>query len=291
MEYHSNRFVDYSLLVFKAKVLVAVIPANRKEETLHSHQGLTYGGLVTKESLKFKDTLEVFKNILQFLEGNNITTFTIKILPSFYAIAPNDELQYILILLKSNLYRRDITSVIDYSTFPKTLSKVRKRGLKRAEKHGLIVKEDNNFYEFWNTVLIPNLEKRFNKKPVHSIEEIENLCHKFPSNIRQFNVYYNDEIVAGTTIFETQTVAHAQYISATENKQELGSLDILFQHIINTVFRDKKYFDFGISNEKQGQNINEGLLYWKESFGARAITQDFYSLKTNTHYLLDNVLI
>ena len=291
MEYHSNRFVEYSLLVFKAETLVAVLPANREGETVHSHQGLTYGGLVVKDSLKLKDTLEVFKSVLQFLESEGVKKCTIKVLPSIYTTAPSEALDYLLFILKSDLYRKDILSVIDYKAVPKTLSKVRKRGLKRAEKHGLIIKEETNFETFWNNVLIPNLEKRFNKKPVHSLAEIEQLHQQFPNQIKQFNVYYKDEIVAGTTIFETETVAHAQYISATENKQELGSLDVLFHHLIHTVFKDKQYFDFGISNENQGQNINEGLLYWKESFGARTITQDFYSLNTANHNLLDAVLL
>lgn len=291
MEYHSDRFIDYSLLVFKAETLVAVLPANKNEETVHSHQGLTYGGLVTKDSLKLKDTLDVFKNVLQFLETEGITKCTIKIVPSIYTIAPSEALDYLLFILKSDLYRKDVLSVIDYKAVPKKLSKVRKRGLKRAEKHGLIIKEETNFKAFWDTVLTPNLEKRFNKKPVHNLSEIEQLHQQFPKQIRQFNVYYNDTIVAGTTIFETKKVAHAQYISATENKQELGSLDFLFHHLIHTVFNHKHYFDFGISNENQGQNINEGLLYWKESFGARTITQDFYSLNTANHNLLDDVLL
>lgn len=291
MEYHSDRFVDYSLLIFKAEILVAILPANREGDTIHSHQGLTYGGLVIKDDLKLKDTLEVFKSVLQFLETEKITKCTIKILPSIYTTAPSEALEYLLFILKSDLYRKDVLSVINYNAFPKTLSKVRKRGLKRAEKHGLTIKEEPNFEGFWNTVLIPNLEKRFNRKPVHSLAEIEKLHQQFPNNIRQFNVYYNGTIVAGTTIFETKTVAHAQYISATENKQELGSLDMLFHHLIHTVFKEKHYFDFGISNENQGKNINEGLLYWKESFGARTITQDFYSLNTTNHNLLDGVLL
>lgn len=291
MEYHSDRFVDYSLLIFKAETLVAILPANREGDAIHSHQGLTYGGLVIKESLKLKDTLEVFKSVLQFLETEKITKCNIKLLPSIYTIAPSEALEYLLFILKSELYRKDVLSVIDYNAFPKMLSKVRKRGLKRAEKHGLTIKEEPNFEGFWNTVLIPNLEKRFNRKPVHSLAEIEKLHQQFPHNIRQFNVYYNGTIVAGTTIFETKTVAHAQYISATENKQELGSLDMLFHHLIHTVFKEKHYFDFGISNENQGKNINEGLLYWKESFGARTITQDFYSLNTANHNLLDGVLL
>ena len=59
----------------------------------------------------------------------------------------------------------------------------------------------------------------------------------------------------------------------------------------SNVFKNKNYFDFGISNENQGRNINEGLLYWKESFGARSITQDFYEVEIKNYTLLDNVLL
>jgi hypothetical protein len=86
-------------------------------------------------------------------------------------------------------------------------------------------------------------------------------------------------------------VAHSQYISGNSDKNELGSLDFLHDYLISNVFKDKKYFDFGISNENQGKNINEGLLYWKESFGARTFTQDFFEIKTNSHSLLDTILI
>ena len=75
----------------------------------------------------------------------------------------------------------------------------------------------------------------------------------FPENIRQFNVYQKDKIVAGTTIFETRNVAHCQYISGNEDKNELGSIDFLFYHLISEIFKNKRFFDFGISNENQGQ--------------------------------------
>ncbi|HQW68620.1 MAG TPA: hypothetical protein PLH25_03065, partial [Flavobacterium sp.] len=46
MEYHSDRFEDYSLLVFEDEKLISIFPANRVENTVFSHQGLTYGGFV-----------------------------------------------------------------------------------------------------------------------------------------------------------------------------------------------------------------------------------------------------
>ena len=51
MEYHKDRFEDYSLLVFDGEKLVAVLPANKNGETLYSHQGLTYGGLVYSDKM------------------------------------------------------------------------------------------------------------------------------------------------------------------------------------------------------------------------------------------------
>jgi len=45
MEYHSDRFLDSSLLFFEDDVLIAVMPANTAENILYSHRGLTYGGL------------------------------------------------------------------------------------------------------------------------------------------------------------------------------------------------------------------------------------------------------
>ena len=53
----------------------------------------------------------------------------------------------------------------------------------------------------------------------------------------------------------------------------------------------KKYFDFGISNEQQGRKLNEGLSFWKEGFGARTITHDFYEVETANYTLLDTIFI
>ena len=45
MEYHADRFTDYSLLVYDGNKLLALLPANRSGDVLYSHAGLTYGGV------------------------------------------------------------------------------------------------------------------------------------------------------------------------------------------------------------------------------------------------------
>lgn len=104
-------------------------------------------------------------------------------------------------------------------------------------------------------------------------------------------MFYNDELVGGTTIFETENVAHCQYISGNSDKNELGSLDFLHIHLLDNVYMDKKYFSFGTSNIEFGQKINKGLQFWKEGFGARSITQAFYNIETENYKLLEDVFI
>ena len=186
--------------------------------------------------------------------------------------------------------RRDCLSVIDM-TKPFSFSKDRKQCIRRGEKNNLIIKEELHFELFWNTILIPNLQQKHQVKPVHSLEEIISLQQKFPNNIRHFNVYNNDEIIAGTTVFIMDKVAHPQYISGNEQKNELGSLDFLYSHLITEVFKDKVFFDFGISNEDQGRKLNLGLQFWKESFGTKTIVQDFYEVNTCNYGMLENIMV
>lgn len=291
MEYHQDRFEDLSLMVLKNNKIIAILPANVDNGTIYSHQGLSYGGLVVSEKTKFEDVLNSFKAILRYLQKNEIETFQLKVIPSIYNSFPSDEINHLLFKTNAQLIRREMLWVIDLLHRTEIISNNRKRGLKRAENKNLIIKEEESFDLFWSEILIPNLQQRHGVSPVHTLEEITLLKSRFPKNIRQFNVYYNETIVGGTTIFETDRVAHAQYISANEFKQELGTLDFLFHQLINNTFKDKTYFDFGISSEDRGQKLNAGLLSWKESFGARSITYDFYKVATHNVDLLNNLMI
>lgn len=290
MEYHKARFQDYSLIVLDKEKWVAVLPANIEGKEVFSHQGLTYGGLIYDDKTKLASVIEIFKSILSFLNDNKIEKLHLKLVPSIYHQKPAEELSYALFLTDAELTRRDSLAVMNLSK-KNILSKLRKRGIQKGISNEFIVKEEETFGDFWNEILIPNLSQKHQVKPVHSLQEITKLKTLFPKNIRQFNVYENGIIIAGTTIFESENVAHCQYISGREDKNDLGGLDLLFHYLITDVFKNKRFFDFGISNENQGRKLNNGLSYWKESFGASIIIQDFYEVETANYNLLDNVLI
>ena len=53
LEYHSHRFKDISLLIFNNKnLLISVLPANIKDQTLFSHEGITFGGFIVNNQMK-----------------------------------------------------------------------------------------------------------------------------------------------------------------------------------------------------------------------------------------------
>lgn len=288
MDYHSDRFKDYSLMVFDGDKLIAVVPANRVEDTVYSHQGLTYGGLILNNKAKLSAVISIFKNVLQFLNENSIEKLIVKTIPTIYTDYFSDELEYCLFILKAKLYRRDALSVLDL-TKKIVIDSNRMEGVKRGFKNELVVKEETSFDLFWNEILVPNLATKHNAKPVHTLSEITKLKNLFPNNIRQFNVYKNEELLGGTTVFVNKKVVHSQYISGNSTKNVSGSLDFLHHHLIKEVFKEYHYHDFGICNEYDGRKINKGLLFWKESFGAKTVIQNFYEVETTNYSLLETV--
>ena len=240
--------------------------------------------------MKFTQYLELFENILNYYFEKSFEKLFIKQIPSIYNSDFNGELDYLAFITEANIYRRDIISVIDMQN-DFNFSKDRIQGYKRGVKNNLEIKETDDLDEFWNIILIPRLSDKHSVKPVHNLGEIQKLKNNFKQNIRQFNVYHDGEIVAGTTIFQTKNVIHVQYIGSNMEKNLLGSLDFLFYNLITKIFPKHKYFDFGTSNEQQGKKINKGLIYWKEGYGAKSLIQDFYEIEISKFDKLRNLIV
>ena len=290
MDYHAEKFEDYSLLIFYNSDLIALFPCNIRDGEVYSHEGLSYGGVIVKSDLKFLKYLELFTYLLKYFNEKSIKKLYIKQIPSIYNSNFNGELDYLSFVTGAKIYRRDIISVIDMQNENK-ISKDRLQGYKRGKKNKLEIKETDDLDEFWNSILIPTLLNRHNVNPVHSLHDIKKLKRVFNNNIKQFNVYHEDKIVAGTTVFLTKNVAHVQYIGSNSEKNSLGSLDFLFYNIITEHLSNYKYFDFGNSHEQQGMKINKGLNYWKEGYGARSLTHDFYEINISNFHKLNNLMI
>ncbi|MDX2189431.1 MAG: GNAT family N-acetyltransferase [Bacteroidota bacterium] len=289
LEYHSDRFKDSSLLIIDNESIMALLPCSVKDYEAVSHGGLTYGGLVITNDARQEQVILYFKLILEYYYNLEINALVYKPLPSFYSTSQAFEYEYPLFLTKSVLFRLDTGSVLDLNQ-QINFQERKKRAIKKASGFGLKIEEGADFKIFWTNVLSPNLWERHQVKPVHSIEEITLLQTRFPENIVQYNVLDNEEVIAGTTLYITETTVHAQYISANGVGKEKGALDYLFDAIITKFKMNKRYLSFGVSTEDQGRTFNSGLTEWKEGFGARAWNNYFYKIPTSNHILLDKYL-
>jgi hypothetical protein len=276
MDYHSSRFIDHSLLCYYKNKIIALIPANEVGETIISHGGLTFGGIITANDMRAKIMIDIFGEMIDYYKENSKTKIVYKTIPFIYHKKPSGEDLYALFKYGGKLYRRDISTVVDLKNKIK-FNKLRKRGIKRAKSNNLTIKRDNNF-EVMLEYLNIKLREKYKTQSVHTLDEICLLANKFPKNIIQYSVYKNELFVAGTILYLSDIVAHAQYIISSPLGQELGALDLLFDFLINDNQFEMKYFDFGISTENEGKFLNEGLIQQKEGFGGRAITYDTYRI-------------
>lgn len=277
MEYHADRFSDWSLIARDGDTPVALLPANRVGQTVYSHQGLTFGGFILSDRASTSRLLRVFEATAAYLTSEGVSRLVYKAVPAIYHARPASEDLYGLFRLGALLVRRDLSTTIDYGRRGPTSSR-RGRGMRKAQQSGTAFGESDRWDAFWS-ILTATLAERHGVAPVHSLAEISLLAQRFPDNIRLFVATEHDAVVAGTVVFETATVAHAQYISSSPRGRESGALDGLFEFVIQRYQSTKRFFDFGISSEDGGRKLNEGLLAQKEEFGGSAITHDVYELR------------
>lgn len=281
MDYHRDRFTDCSFLFYKQSKLYALLPANVVGDTLWSHQGLTYGGLITNEHATTADVCALFKELMPSLGGMGIRRVVYKPMPWIYQRLPAEEDLYVLFnRCNARLYVRNVSSVIMKNNTLKW-RRIRQFGANKAAKEGIDVQQDNTaFLEFW-PVLESNLYSTYHAKPVHSLEEILRLHDAFPENIRLYVARYDTKVIGGVLLYVTPQVVHTQYISATEEGKKLHAIDAIFRKILVEDFQEQEYFDFGTSNEDMGRYLNDGLIYQKEGFGGRAVCYDWYEVMIN----------
>ena len=297
MDYHADRFFDCSVLVYDVDAdsgethapmgsdrLKAVLPANwvESERTVYSHQGLTYGGLVVSVDITQQEVLLIMQKVLQYYRDMlQAEKLIYKPLPYIYCTYPSDEDLYALFRVGARKIASSVSSVVPMR------NQLRMRTLRQRQAKKAL---DNDFYierldegdtealhEFWQ-LLTQVLQKHHGVNPVHTEQEMALLMQRFPREIRAFVVRHEQRLAAGCVVFVTKQVAHIQYIASNDEGREFGALDLLFRHLITERFKQMEYLDFGISTERRGRWLNQGLIFQKEGFGGRAVCYEWYDI-------------
>ncbi len=276
MEYHADRFVDASIMFYEDDTLIAVMPASQKADTLSSHGGLTYGGLVLSQKVKARAVLDCFEALKGFCAQYGFEKLIYKAVPYIFARHGAQEDLYGLFRVDARLSRRDLSSVI-YLKDRMKLSKGRKWLIARAKKNNLVAAPSTDLEGFLG--LLSGVLEKHDAVPVHTAPELIHLSSLFPDQISLMAVVHEEKMLAGALLFKFENVVHTQYLATSEEGKDLGALDCLIEFCIQKSQSDGfEYFSFGISTEDQGQYLNTGLLAQKESFGARGMTIDSYEV-------------
>jgi len=277
MDYHADRFADCSLMFRdESGKLVAVLPANLKDDALISHGGLTFGGVISGNRMKTPQMLEIFESLIIFARENSLKKIVYKTVPHIYHRHPSEEDLYALFRNEARLIRRDVSTTIRLRE-RLSLSKGRKWTINQSRKNRIEVHESADFETFMR-LEAGVLAAKYNVAPVHTAAEMQLLAERFPENIKLFGAFADGEMLAGTIVYASTSVAHAQYMAACEAGKQAFALDAVLQFLITDYYAEKLYFDFGISTEQQGAYLNVGLIDFKESWGGRATVYDTYEI-------------
>ena len=274
IEYHNDKFDDFSLIFYINNQIQALLPANKVENTLYSHQGLTYGGLIVDNNICKNGYFQLYDALKSFLEQKNFSSFVLKQQLSIYDVEISSWAnQYFDKILK-----REMNLTADLLNL--SISKSKLKHYRKSEKRNFEIKKETDFLSFWINVLQPLLWEKYKTKPVHSLKEIQYLKNKFPENIHQYSLYFDDKIIAGITLFVTDKVVKSQYGAATDLGKELRAMDYLFIYLLH-FYKDLNYhyFDMGtVTNPNFKDNINAGLLQQKVELGCEVFDQFTFNL-------------
>jgi hypothetical protein len=282
LSYHGDRFVDRSLVFEdeRGQWRGALPLAQDPSDAAHwiSHPGITYGGPLHDGSLAGAAMLQSLQAACAWAHAHGARRLGFKAVPHIYQRAPAQDDLYALFRLGAQRVRCDLASCIDLAQrLP--VSERRRRGLKKAQRAGLEWAAGCAHLGALWPVLEQNLEQVHGRRPVHRLDEMQQLAERFAQSIQCRVALLEKRVVAGLVLFVTPRVTHGQYIASSEEGRALGALDFLFHHAIaEAQAMQQRFFSFGISTEDGGRMLNEGLHAFKSEFGAGAVVHEHYEV-------------
>lgn len=279
MDYHRDRFKDYSLMFYNDDKLVALLPMSEHGEELVSHGGLTYGGFITNEKMKQHTMMDCFDELIRYAKENGFRCIRYKCIPYIYHNQPSEEDKFALYANGAKLGAVDVSTYVNLAN-PLKMPKGRKAQISRARREGVLIEELTGLEDFNKFIDLENevLKERHDVRAVHTGEELKFLHDKLPENIHLFAALKDRKLIAGTVIYEYDQVIHTQYMVANDEARIIGALDLAVATVIEKYKDNKRWLDFGISTEHGKLYLNEGLCSQKESFGGRTGVYEIWEL-------------
>jgi hypothetical protein len=278
MEYHRDRFQDHSIMFWVGGVLLGCLPANRVDTTLHSHQGLTYGGLVMHRDIRRGQAFAIMSALRRHMRSQGIALLRYKPMPHLYHALPAEEDIDALTRLGGRIVDTKATCAV--RTAERTsFSMNRRQDVKRFNKSSLTVSRSYDFPAFMK-LCAGHLWRSHAARPVHTVEEIAGLAARFPNFIRLYAVHREAEMIAGIIVYCNSCCAKIQYVAQSEPAKRLGALAAIYEHVLHRALARGIWVELGHSVDPRGF-VNDGVHAYKESLGGRTVQIRDYELNVD----------
>lgn len=283
MDYHKDRFMDNSYLIWERNRLLALFVAgvanNAADPTiLIAHPGLTYGGLVHKADTKYYEVEKAYSEVVRLAKEEGFKKIIIKPVSRAFCSEFSEAQNFYFFVNNFSIVSREVNSVIDL-TKPVLITRARKKNLRKSESLGLSIRPSPDCSQFYS-IMVESLSKTHGVSPVHTQVELQQLMADNPENIKHYVAVLNEAVVGGTILFidRTRGFVHTQYTHANSVGRDARAIDAL---VMNTISEAQSVgitrLSFGISTVKGV--LNPSLLSQKEDFGSLIELMDIYEYK------------
>jgi hypothetical protein len=291
LAYHpADRFQDASLLFMDGEKIIGVLPAAKKTEdgksTLVSHPGASYGGLVLPMGSGMKETGEMLGLVKDYAKAQKHRSVSfLRLPPASLQIESSEDQQYWLYQQGWKMTRCEMDGAVDLSGMRESdvlesLTGKCRNMVRQAERAKVTVSLSEDFSTYW-LLLEGVLKSRHGAHPTHSLAEIERLKSLLPEDIRLLAAFAAGKMVAGTVLVTINSCAlYTLYMAQDYEAQKFHPMHLVLVEALKLAIREKcRALHLGVSTEDGGKKANEGLFFFKESFGCRPVRRESWQIE------------
>lgn len=281
LRYHpQDRFRDHSLLFLdggRVRALLSAVDGEKEgRRVLVSHPGASYGGGLVLEAESALDRVDTLLSHLEDYTRREgfVGAHFLRVPPPVMCQSSSPDQRTVLQRRRWTLERSERDSSLllyglrEGGVLERLDGRCRSR-VRQAERAGLTVRETDDLPTYWE-MLTATLRERHGAQPTHTLGEIQHLRSICPGDIRLFAAFRGERMLGGVVA----VTLHEQGIYSLYMAQDYAHhgehpLHLTIVELMKVCVREgRSVLHLGVSTEDNGRRLNEGLLAFKESFGA-----------------------
>lgn len=296
--YHPpERFTWRHLVIRHGSRTIAVVPAGERTEAtgevwLASPTGASTGGPAVVPDLSTTTLVQLTQALVRYAADHDFAGVELRLPPPPYGHPMTDRVGFAVAAAGFRLEDQLLTHIVAlaperYADRPGALldarlTKTRRYEVRRAGRDGLdareVTTEPAQLDAFWP--LLEGNHARHDARPTHTRAELHALADRLGARMRLVLAYARDRPgpVAGILVFMVRDdVAYTMYIAQADPRDEpgarLGPGACLAMLMTRLTREGVRWLDLGPSSFP-GYRLNDGLAFFKESFGAQGWCRD-----------------